>query len=69
MRLFRNLYDQEPLQNILPLAGILPCIDEELAANLEVLLTLEEVKAAVCNCDPSQSTGHDGFNIKFIKNF
>ena len=45
----------------------LPRINENVAAAIERMPSMEEIKEAVWSCDPSKAAGYDGFNINFIK--
>ena len=66
VRYFKMLYSQpeEPYVDIFE--GLLPSLSREMAVELERMLTLEEIKEVVWSCNPSKTTGYDGFNLNFI---
>ncbi|KAJ0535080.1 putative RNA-directed DNA polymerase [Helianthus annuus] len=56
----------------MPVRPVLSCpnlasISDEESSCLECPFTLEEIKAAVWDCDGDRAPGPDGFNFKFIK--
>jgi len=42
-------------------------LNTEEKLRLEQPVTIEEVKEAIMNCDPSKAPGYDGFNLKCLK--
>ncbi|XP_020964247.1 uncharacterized protein LOC107648682 [Arachis ipaensis] len=64
---YKDLYHQEKSPNIGFREGLVKQLDEGEAIELEVMPTVEEIKAAVWNCESSKAPGSDGYNMNFIK--
>nr|XP_025627890.1 uncharacterized protein LOC112721016 [Arachis hypogaea] len=64
---YKNLYHQEKSPLVGFRDGLVDVISEEDAKALEVLLTAQEVREAVWDCESSKVPGCDGYNMNFIK--
>ncbi|XP_016207056.1 uncharacterized protein LOC107647499 [Arachis ipaensis] len=64
---FKELYHQEPSPNIGIRDGLVRRITGEEAAELELMPSAEEIKAAVWDCESSKAPRSDEFNMNFIR--
>ncbi|XP_016168269.1 uncharacterized protein LOC107610781 [Arachis ipaensis] len=64
---YKYLYHQERSPEVGFRDGLVERISEEDSIALEMLLSPEEVKEAVWDCESSKAPGCDGYNMNFIK--
>ncbi|XP_015945807.1 uncharacterized protein LOC107470910 [Arachis duranensis] len=64
---YKDLYQQEVSPNVGFRNGLVMQIDVEEATELELMPSVEEIKEAVWDCEPTQAPGSDGYNMNFIK--
>ena len=65
---YKNLYKQKDVPLISFQDGLVSRISNEQAQLLELILSDEDIKLAVWECESSKAPGLDGFNFNFIKN-
>ncbi|XP_016164512.1 uncharacterized protein LOC107607037 [Arachis ipaensis] len=64
---YKELYRQEHAPLVGIREGLVKKIDEDDAAVLEEMPSVEEVREAVWDCESSKAPGGDGYNMNFIK--
>nr|XP_025692528.1 uncharacterized protein LOC112794761 [Arachis hypogaea] len=63
--LINGRLDKSPLMSFRD--GLVSRIEQEDSVNLEALLTVEEIREAVWDCESSKAPGCDEYNMNFIK--
>ncbi|XP_057734056.1 uncharacterized protein LOC130949319 [Arachis stenosperma] len=64
---YKDLYRQEYVFMIGFQEGMVKKIDGEEATAMKVMLSIEEIKMAVWDCESTKAPGNDGYNMNFIK--
>ncbi|XP_072054162.1 uncharacterized protein [Arachis hypogaea] len=64
---YKDLYHQKKPPLVGFMDGLVKRIDEEDSTALERIPTMEEIREAIWDCESSNASGSDGYNMNFIK--